>query len=166
MGDIVNLRSTPIDLNGDIGHQFVTDCTRAAEGLITDAELAEKYELSPADWQAITKDKALGHAVRAERERRVRSGLAVREAAARALVKGPGILDQIMSGADSHPKHKIDAFKELRHTAIGSSGDGSTADTSEKFTIVINLGADHVEHFETTITPRPPTIEDKADGDE
>jgi hypothetical protein len=71
-----------------------------------------------------------------------------------------------MSGADSHPKHKIDAFKELRHTAIGSSGDGSTADTSEKFTIVINLGADHVEHFETTITPRPPTIEDKADGDE
>jgi hypothetical protein len=36
MGDIVNLRSIPIDLSSDTGHQFVTDCTRAAEGLITD----------------------------------------------------------------------------------------------------------------------------------
>jgi hypothetical protein len=60
MGDIVNLRSNPIDLNSDTGHQFVTDCTRAAEGLITDKELAEKYELSPADWQSITKDMASG----------------------------------------------------------------------------------------------------------
>jgi hypothetical protein len=162
--NVVNLRNTPIDLNSDIGHQFVTDATRAAEGLITDAELAEKYELSPADWQAITKDKALGHAVRAERERRVRSGLAVREAAAKHLVKGPRILDQIMSGASSNPRHKIEAFKELRHTAIDSNSDGSTADSNEKFTIVINLGSD-TEVYEKTITPKPPTIEDK-DGDE
>ena len=70
MGDIVNLRSSPIDLNSDAGYHFVTDATRAAEGLITDRELAEKYELSPADWENITKDMALGRAVRAERERR------------------------------------------------------------------------------------------------
>ena len=56
MGNIVNLRNTPIDLNSDVGHAFVVDATRAAEGLLTDKELAEKYELSPKDWQAITKE--------------------------------------------------------------------------------------------------------------
>jgi hypothetical protein len=45
MGDVI-LRGVPIDLNSDVGHAFVVDATRAAEGLITDRELAEKYELS------------------------------------------------------------------------------------------------------------------------
>jgi hypothetical protein len=63
MGDIVSLCNTSIDLNNDIGHQFVTDCTRAGEGLISDQELQQKYELSPADWQNITKDAALGRAI-------------------------------------------------------------------------------------------------------
>src|SRR5262245_1974765 len=125
MGDVVNLRSIPVDLNSDLGHAFVVDATRAAEGLITDAELSEQSELSPADWQAITKSKALGHAVRAERERRVRSGQAVKEAAAKHLVKGPGILDSIMTNVDSNPRHKIEAFKELRQTAsVGADAEG------------------------------------------
>src|SRR5262245_38303947 len=135
MGDVINLRSTPIDLNSDIGHAFVVDATRAAEGLITDKELAEKYELSPADWRVITKNKALEHAIRAERERRVRSGTAVREAAAKHLVKGPGILDGIMSGPDSNPRHKIEAYKELRNTAsVGIDAEGRSA---ERFIIRI-----------------------------
>ena len=46
MGDVI-LRGIPVDITSDIGHRFVVDCTRAAEGLITDKELAEKYELSP-----------------------------------------------------------------------------------------------------------------------
>ena len=68
MGDVITLRSVPIDLISDVGRQFVTDATRAAEGLISDRELAEKYELSPADWQGIVKDVALGRAIRAERQ--------------------------------------------------------------------------------------------------
>jgi hypothetical protein len=141
MGDVVNLRNTPVSLTSGVGHAFVVDCTRAAEGLITDKELAEKWELNPADWRTITKSKALGHAIRAERERRVRSGTAVREAAAKHLVKGPGILDSIMSGPDSHPKHKIEAYKELRQTAsIGDSAEGRP--DGKYFNIVINLGAD------------------------
>ena len=51
MGDVVSLSNTPIDLNTDTGHRFVVDCTRAGEGLLTDKELQEKYELSPADWK-------------------------------------------------------------------------------------------------------------------
>ena len=71
MGDVISLRNTSIDLTSDVGHAFVVDCVRAGEGILTDKELQEKYELSPADWQNITKDMALGRAIRAERERRV-----------------------------------------------------------------------------------------------
>ena len=89
MGDVVLLSETSIDLNTDAGHQFIVDCTRAGEGLLSDRELQEKYELSPADWQNITKDMALGRAVRAERERRMLNGVAAREAACRHFVKAP-----------------------------------------------------------------------------
>src|SRR6478672_11839634 len=95
MGDMVQLRS-PIDFNSDLGRAFVVDATRAGEGLITDAELQEKYELSPTDWQSITKDRRLGRAIRDERDRRVRNGTAARESAARHFVKAPTILAGIM----------------------------------------------------------------------
>src|SRR5215475_7077473 len=114
MGDVVILRSIPIDLTSDVGHAFVVDATRAAEGLLSDRELAEKYELSPADWQDITKNTALGHAVRSERDRRVKDGTAVREMAAKHLVKGPGILDSIMVNPQANNRHRIEAFRELR----------------------------------------------------
>jgi hypothetical protein len=165
VGEIVKLRSVPIDIDTDLGHAFVVDATRAAEGLITDRELAEKYELSPKDWQDVTKNKALGHAIRAERERRVRDGTAVREAAARALVKGPSILDGIMTNEQSNPRHKIEAFKELRQTA--SIGDNAERlPESDRFIITINLGEGHVEHYDKPLTPTKPLIEDEHHGEE
>jgi hydroxypyruvate isomerase len=162
MGDIVNLRNTPFDLNTDLGHAFVVDATRAAEGLITDKELSEKYELSPADWRAIRKDKSIGVAVRTERERRVRSGQAVKEAAARHLIKGVGIVDQIMSSDDSHPKHKLEAFKELRQTAaVGADAEGRSGD---RFVITIIMNSDEpggnvVEHYDKSIAVDPNDID-------
>ena len=46
MGDVITLRSTPIDLSSDVGQSFCVDCVRAAEGLISDRDLQAKYELS------------------------------------------------------------------------------------------------------------------------
>jgi hypothetical protein len=151
MGDIISLSKTPIDLNTDTGHRFVVDCTRAGEGLITDKELQQKYELSPADWQNITKDMALGRAVRAERERRMLDGTAARESAARYFVKGPSILDQIATDAQSNPRHKIDALRELRATA--AIGEGERPRESERFVIRIDLtaGGGEVETYDRTI---------------
>src|SRR5262245_42354776 len=164
MGDVVSLHSTPIDLNTDRGQSFVQDATRAAEGLMTDQEIIEKYELSPADWQSVTKSKALGQAIRAERERRVRSGVAVKEAAAKHLIKGVGIVDQIMSGPDTHPKHKLDAFRELRSTAAVCA-DAEGQRDSTRFIISIDLTGDsgikHVEHFDKERAPMKIEIEDK-----
>jgi hypothetical protein len=169
MGDVIDLkgRGTPIDLNSDLGHAFVVDATRAAEGLITDKELSEKYELSPADWRMIMKDKALGNAVRAERERRVRTGQAVKEAAAKHLIKGPGILDGIMSGENSHPKHKIEAYKELRNTAsVGADAEGRQ--DNDRFVIHIDLtaGGGHIETFDKERAPMQIDVERKRDVDE
>jgi hypothetical protein len=166
MGDIVKLH-TPFDLNTELGQSFVQDATRAGEGLITDRELSEKYELTNADWKAIRKDRALERAVRTERERRVRSGQAAREAATKHLVKGVGIVDQIMSAADTHPKHKLDAFRELRTTA--SVGDGADGRSGDRFVINIVLTGDEgtsvVEHYDKplAIGPDDPKVSIKVD---
>jgi hypothetical protein len=56
MGEIIPLRS-PIDITSDIGRAFVVDATRAGEGVITDQELQERYELSLADLKNIASDK-------------------------------------------------------------------------------------------------------------
>jgi hypothetical protein len=175
VGDVVVLRSIPVDLNSDAGHQFVTDCTRAAEGLLTDRELAEKYELNPADWQSITKDVALGRAIRAERERRVCNGTAAREAAAKHFVKAPGILDQIMTDAGSNPRHKIEAIRELRQTAGGDNTERPTE--ADRFIIRIDLtaGGGGVETYDKAIKIDATEedgpnnlipLEGKPDGDE
>jgi hypothetical protein len=166
VGNVIDLHGPRTDLASDEGHQWVIDCCRAGEGLITDQELAEKYALSPTDWQAIRKDKALERAVRLERERRVRTGQAVKEAAAGHLLKGVGIVDQIMSSAESHPKHKLDAFRELRSTAsVGADAEGRPG--TELFIIKIDLSAGDgpVETYEKTISIDTPS-EGKPNADD
>ena len=170
MDDVVILRSNPIDPSTDEGQAFVVDATRAAEGIITDQELTEKYELSPADWVTITKDVALGRAIRKERERRVFTGVAAREAAAKYFVKAPSILDSIMVSEQSHPKHKIEAIRELRQTATVDDADRPMQ--TERFVIRIDLtaGGGDVETYDKAIkidvADGMIALEGKSDADE
>jgi len=170
-GNVVNLRSTPVDLNSDLGHAFVADATRAAEGILTDRELAEKYELSPADWQAITKDKALMRAIQAERNRRVRSGEAARESAQKIFVRAPQVLGSILDDQRASPRHRIESARELRATAANSSSNAEGRPESERFIIKIDLTGDnlsesHVEIYDKPLVPMKPAIENKANDDE
>jgi hypothetical protein len=162
VSNTVILRNAPVDLDSDAGQAFIVDCVRAGEGLISDRELAEKYEIDPADWQSITKDQTLGRLIRAERERRVLSGAAVREMSAKHLIKGPSILDQIMTAEASHPKHKIEAFKELRATA--AAGSTESRPNSELFVIKIDLsaGGGPVEIYEKEIKIVDASAEDSS----
>jgi len=150
MSNII-LGGVPVELASDIGRQFVVDCTRAGEGLISDRELAEIYEISPADWQSIAKDAALGRAIRAERDRRVRTGTAAREAASKHFVKAPSVLDRIMSDDQANARHRIEAIRELRQTAIPESPNSPSQ--SDRFIIHIDLtaGGGEVEHFNKAI---------------
>jgi hypothetical protein len=172
MGDVINIKPAGLDLNSDVGRAFVVDATRAAEGLVTDQELVEKYELSPADWQAITKDMALGRAIRLERERRVLTGIAARESAARHFVRAPTVLAGIMDSENSNPRHVIEAAKEIRAVATaGRESDRATG--SERFVIRIDLSADggaHVEektiNIDVSNGDSPIPSEGKNDGNE
>jgi hypothetical protein len=166
MGDIIQLRS-PIDINTDAGRAFVVDATRAGEGLISDQDLQQKYELSAADWRTIEKDEALGRAIRDERDRRLRSGVAAREAAAKHFVKMPAILAGIAENVASNPRLIIEAAKEIRQAAAGSGDDGPSA--RETISIVINLGNDVGDRIERTFDVKPRQLdldlESKSDGD-
>jgi hypothetical protein len=102
---------------------------------------------------AITKDVALGHAVRAERERRVLTGTAAREAAAKYFVKAPSILDRIMVDEQSNPKHKIEAIRELRQTAIVDNTDRPAEANRFIITIDLTAGGGGVETYDKPIKP-------------
>jgi hypothetical protein len=109
--DLVNLHHIPTSLTGSKGREFVCDCTRAAEGLLSDQEIKEKYELSPADWESITKNTTLIRAIQSERTRRVRTGQAAREAAAQHFTKAPKILDQLMTNETVSVHSRIEAIR-------------------------------------------------------
>ena len=152
MNDTITLGGVLVELSSDLGHEFTENCVRAGEGLIDDRELAEIYELTPADFQAISKDAALIRAIRITRDRRVRTGQAAREAAAKHFVKAPGILDRIMSTESSNDRHKIEAARELRQVALPQ--EQNTPAQSERFHIVINLGED-TEVYDKSICVNP-----------
>ena len=140
MNDTITLHGVSVELNSDLGREFTENCVRAGEGLITDRELSEIYELSPADFQAVSKDTALIRAIRTVRDQRVRTGQAAREAAAKHFVKAPGILDRIMTNESSNDRHKIEAVRELRQVALPEN-QNNPAVQSDRFIIRIDLTA-------------------------
>lgn len=160
MSDIV-LRGVPVELTSSSGREFVVDAVRAAEGLLDDVELLEKYQLSPAELNDLANDTAVRGAIRAERERRVYTGRAARESAAKIHAKAPAVLGDILNDKAASPRHRIESAKELRATATGSAETESTGSTSEKFIIQINLGADTETYIKeiTPMKPLPPTHE-------
>jgi hypothetical protein len=92
-------------------------------------------------------------AVQAEHERRIRNGIAAQEAAAKEFANAPTILGNILRDNQASLKHRIEAARELRQTAVGN--DENTPDSGEKFTIVINLGNDKLV-IDKTLDPITP----------
>jgi hypothetical protein len=112
------------------------------------------------DWGDIIKNTELIRGIRAERERRLRNGVALRESAARHAIKGPPILAGILETAQN-PRHRIDAFAALRQASIGSDAERPAG--SERFIISIDLsggsGDGHIEHYDKSLKI------DVSDGD-
>jgi hypothetical protein len=150
----VMLRGISVSLRSDVGRAFISDAARNSEGLINDGQLAEKYGLSIEAWRQLVKThKALTQAVRAERERRVRSGLAAQESAAKVFAEAPKVLGDILQDKSANPRHRIEAARELRQTAIGNGE--TTPDPGERFVITINLGGEKLV-FDKTLAPNAP----------
>jgi hypothetical protein len=153
MPSAIVLNNIETSLTSAEGRDFVADCVRAGEGLISDAELQDKYEIAADAWKGIIKNAALIRAIRAESERRVRTGVAAQEAASKHFAKAPGYLNDILSDKAASPRYRIEASKELRATAIGDGANKNGAPT-DKFIININLGS-HREHYEVPIAATP-----------
>jgi hypothetical protein len=158
MNDLVVLNGVKTALDGATGKEFVCDCVRAGEGLLTDAELRDKYEITASDWKNITKNKSLIQAIRAESERRIRTGVAAQEAASKHFAKAPGYLNELMVDPKTHPKFRIESARELRTVAIGDGNKGG-APNADKFVININLGQKR-EHYEFATTPKELTADE------
>jgi hypothetical protein len=152
MRDTVVLGGVEVELTSDAGRAFVIDCVRCAESLLTDKELTQIYEISPADWSNIANDAALGRAIRAERDRRVLNGTAAREAASRHFIKAPTILDRIMSDEGMNARHRVDAIKEMR--AIAAPEKQNSQSDNGRFIIQINIG-DESHVYNKSIAPTP-----------
>jgi hypothetical protein len=139
-----------------VGQTFIADCARNTEALIPDREIKTNYELSDEDWNRLGENTSLLHAVRTERERRVKTGGATREAAQRHFA-APTVLNEILTNRLASPRHRIEAAKELRQLATNGS---DTTSNEEKFVLIINLGADTIRCGETVNTVKPSPADD------
>jgi hypothetical protein len=113
----VVLHGVTVPLHTADGQEFVLDCARNIEGLLSDQDIKSKYELNDDDWEQLATNTPLHRAVRTERERRVLSGAAPREAAQAYFAKAPGVLRDILNNELVSPRHRIEAAKELRQAA-------------------------------------------------
>jgi hypothetical protein len=177
MANVVNhanaevvLRGVKVALKSDLGAAFVCDCSRNWERILSNNAICEKYGLSMEDWQGMGSNKALVRAVREEHQRRIKSNQSAQELAAREFSTAPRILGDILRDPGANARHKIEAHRELRATAIGAGPESSNRDAGDRYTITINLGRDESGQDEKIIVdagnikPRAPSWEGDSDG--
>src|SRR5262249_60445424 len=73
--------------------EFVTDCARFSENLISEAAVRKKYHFDEDTWSRLGEDDALVRAIEDEKTRRIRSGAAKREKAQHHVVRAPDVLE-------------------------------------------------------------------------
>jgi hypothetical protein len=158
MGDVIDLKPVSLVEN----HEFVADMARFSESLLTEKAIRKKYRMfDNTVWEKLADDDDLVRAIEAESVRRIRDGSSKREKAQALIVKGPAILDSIMSDPTANARHRIDSAKTLNDFA--SNGPGETTPASDRFLIQINLGSDTLT-FNKSIRPLAPGEIDPNDS--
>jgi hypothetical protein len=128
-------------------HEFITDCARYAEGLLSEKEVKKKHHFDDDTWARLGEDETLIAVIEAEKLRRIRNGSTKRERAQQLVAQAPGVLGDIMLDASASPKHRIDASKTLDAFA---ANEPEAAPAADRFVITINLGGD-VERYSKSI---------------
>jgi hypothetical protein len=132
-------------------HEFITDCARYAEGLLSERDVKKRHHFDDNTWESLGNNEKLIEAIEAEKVRRIRNGSTKRERAQQLVVQAPGVLGDIMLDASASPKHRIDSAKAL--DAFAANGP-EAAPASDRFQIIINLG-DEVLKFDKSIEINP-----------
>jgi hypothetical protein len=107
MGDVVDLKPVHLEEN----HEFVADCCRFQEGILSEANMKLKYRFAASIWEKLGDNEVLLEAVEAEKIRRIRSGQQKRERAQLLVTKAPDVVAKIMLDDNANPRHRIDASK-------------------------------------------------------
>jgi hypothetical protein len=136
-------------------HDFITDCVRYAEGLLSEKEVKKKHHFDDDTWARLGADETLIAVIEAEKLRRIRNGSTKRERAQQLVAQAPGVLGDIMLDGNASPKHRIDASKTL--DAFAANGPEATA-AADRFIITINLGSD-VERYNKSIAINPNDVD-------
>src|SRR5262245_50832233 len=135
-------------------HEFLADCCRYAEGVASEQQIKKKWRFDDKTWARLGEDDALVEAIELEKVRRIRSGAAKREKAQQLIVQAVDVLGGIALDPSASAKHRIDASKTL--DAFADNGPARAPDSGERFSIVINLGADHKIKIDKQIKPIKP----------
>jgi hypothetical protein len=159
-GSVV-LRGIAVALDTEVGQAFIADCCRNTEGLLCDADIKAKWNLSDEHWTGLANTAPLLQTVRAERDRRITNGDAAREGAQRHFAIAPTVLGEILRDELVSPRHRIEAAKELRQVA--GNGPESQPTPGDKFIITIDLGGDDKLVYEKKTAIRTPSTFDDGD---
>jgi hypothetical protein len=143
MGDVV---SFPTSLEDN--QEFVADCCRYAENILSEEAVRKKWRFDTDVWAKLGGDEKLIAAIEAEKVRRVRTGQQKRERAQVLVTQAPDVLSGILLDPNASPRHRIDSAKTLDDFAANGPAGPPAGD---RFSIVINLGDDHVLHFDKSI---------------
>jgi len=137
MGDVVDLHGQAAGLEDNL--EFVADCCRYAENILSEEAVRKKWHFDNATWEKLGSNDALVEAIENEKVRRVRTGEQKRERAQVLVTQAPDVLGGIMNDPGASPRHRVDAIKTLDSFAANGS---ESAPATDRFQIVINLGAD------------------------
>jgi hypothetical protein len=137
----VTVAGEKVTLASDAGQALVEDLTRYAEQLIDDEELRAAWGMSTKELAALKNDPAVFEAVQSNKNRREQDGSAAREAARKAFIKAPRVLEHILADPHTPARARIEASRELR-SAAGFPFDQQSGRGGEVLHVTINLGAD------------------------
>jgi hypothetical protein len=120
-------------------HELIQDLCRYAEGLCSESAVRKRWRLSEEVWEELGGDDELVRAIEEAKTRRVRSGALKRELAQGHVVRGVGVLAEIMDDRRQSARHRVDSVKALN--AIADPGP-EAAPEREYISIKIDLSAD------------------------
>jgi hypothetical protein len=153
MGEVVELHDQLVHLADN--QEFIADCCRFAENILTEAAVRKKYRLAESTWEALGSNDELVEKVEAEKLRRIRDGSSKREKAQLLVVKAPDVVASIMMDDNANARHRIDSAKVLNDFAANGPQGVPTAD---RFQITIVLNSD-VERYDKSIEINPNDVD-------
>ena len=137
MSEVIGLHDQPVQFEDDI--EFVADCCRYSENIMTEAQVRKKWKFDDATWARLGENDVLVAAIELEKVRRIRSGQQKREKSQLLVTRAPDVMSNILLDSAASAKHRIDAAKVLDTFAANGPAGVPAAD---RFIIQINLGSD------------------------